>query len=62
MFTDCSSLTYIKCLATSGINTSSSTTNWTSGIGYGGTFVKAQSATWPSGVNGIPSSWTIQNA
>ena len=60
MFNDCFLLNYVKCLATSGINTNNSTNNWLSGVESTGTFVKAAGVTWPTGVNGIPSGWTVQ--
>lgn len=59
MHSNCTSLKYIKCLATSGINSSSSTTNFTNNVPAGGVFVKTSSASWPTGVNGIPSGWDI---
>lgn len=59
LFDGCSSLNYVKCLATSGINTSSSTTSWMNNVASSGTFVKASGATWPSSTSGIPSSWTV---
>ena len=62
MFFDCSSLNYIKCLATNGINTNNSTYYWVYGVASTGTFVKASSASWPTGTNGIPSGWTTQDA
>ena len=62
MFQYCTNLNYIKCLAISGINTSSSTYQWVQNVKSTGTFVKASSASWPSDDNGIPSGWTIQNA
>lgn len=67
MFYNCINLSYIKCLATSGINTNSSTTNWVSGVpdtsgGGSRIFVKDQSASWSRGVNGIPTYWTVQDA
>lgn len=62
MFYGCSGLNHIKCLATSGINTNSSTGSWVNGVASSGTFVKHPNASnWPSGVNGIPSNWTVQN-
>ena len=61
MFYGCSNLNYIKCLAVNGINTNNSTYNWVYGVPSSGTFVKASSASWPTGVNGIPSGWTIEN-
>ena len=62
MFEGCSSLNYIKCLATSGIDKNLSTRNWTTGVSSSGTFVKDSAAKWPSGINGIPSGWSIQSA
>ena len=61
MFRGCSNLKYIKCLAVDGINTNDSATTWVSGVASTGTFVKASSASWPTGNNGIPSGWTIEN-
>jgi len=61
MFYGCSSLNYIKCLATD-ISADLATSNWTYGVGRGGTFVKAASVTdWPRGSHGIPSGWEVQN-
>ena len=62
MFYNCSNLSYIKCLATTGINQNNSTTNWVSGVASTGTFVKNTNATWPTGNNGIPAGWTVQPA
>ena len=59
MFYNCSSLKSITCLATSGINSSSSTDHWVSGISSSGTFYKKRGASWPTGNNGIPSGWTV---
>ena len=59
MFHNCSRLSYIKCLATTGINQNDSTTNWVSGVASTGTFVKNTNVTWPTGVNGIPEKWNI---
>ena len=37
--------------------------NWVSGVATTGTFVKNSAATWTTtGVNGVPSGWTIQTA
>ena len=61
MFKGCSSLNYIKCLATD-ISASSCLSNWVNGVASTGTFVKAASMTsWTTGVNGIPTGWTVQN-
>ena len=65
MFQNCPNLSSVTCLATSGINESSSTTNWLYGAGDNvtgtKTFTAASSATWPEGNNGIPSGWTRVN-
>ena len=65
MFSVCSNLSSVTCLATSGINESSSTTSWLNGAGSNvtgtKTFTAATSATWPEGNNGIPSGWTRVN-
>ena len=61
MFRFCSSLNYIKCLATS-INASGCLDNWVNGVSATGTFVKdVNMSSWSTGVNGIPSGWTVQN-
>ena len=62
MFNGCTSLNYIKCLATD-ISASNCTRNWVNGVAATGTFVKAASMeTWATGVNGIPSGWTVIDA
>lgn len=62
MFKDCSSLSYIRCLA-GDISASYCTYNWVSGVAASGTFVKNASMTsWPAGANGIPTNWTVQDA
>ena len=62
MFMWCDRLNSIKCLATD-ISASSCTRNWLYGVASNGTFTKKSSMTsWTSGGNGIPVSWTIQNA
>lgn len=62
MFARCSSLNYIKCLATN-ISASNCTSNWVSGVASTGTFIKNPAmSSWRTGLNGIPSSWTIQDA
>ena len=62
MFKGCSNLNYIKCLATD-ISAANCTSNWVNGVAATGTFVKNASMTsWTTGVNGIPSYWTVQNA
>lgn len=61
MFDNCSKLSYIKCLATSGIDKNSSTGFWVKNVNSSGTFIKDPNATWPTGANGIPTGWTVQN-
>ena len=61
MFYGCTSLNYIKCLATD-ISASNCTSNWLKGVASTGKFVKAASMNdWPTGMNGIPDNWTIEN-
>lgn len=57
MFYGCSSLNYVKCLVEN--PTTGNQSNWLSGVSQTGTFVKKTGVTWPSGVNGIPSGWTV---
>ena len=61
MFYNCTKLNYIKCLGTD-ISASDCTKNWVSGVSSTGTFVKNPNMTsWPTGGDGIPSGWTIEN-
>ena len=59
MFNGCTSLNYIKAMFTttpSGIYTQ----EWVQGVAASGTFVKNSAATWNvTGVNGVPSGWTV---
>lgn len=59
MFTKCSKLNYIKCLATSGFNTTNCLTGWVTDVSSTGTFVKDSNTTWTTGVNGIPTGWIV---
>ena len=62
MFYECTSLNYIKCLATN-ISASDCTSFWVGNVASTGTFVKNPNmASWPTGVNGIPVNWTVQDA
>jgi hypothetical protein len=61
MFGDCSSLNYVKCLATD-ITGSNVTGFWLNGVAANGTFVKHPDATWTTGESGVPSGWTVQDA
>ena len=62
MFQSCSNLNYIKMLATD-ISASNCLTDWVWDVAASGTFVKNQSMTsLPTGDNGIPTGWSVQNA
>ena len=62
MFYNCTRLNYIKCLATD-ISATNCTQGWVSGVASTGTFVKNPNMTsWTTGVDGIPSGWTVQDA
>ena len=68
MFSGCSNLNYIKALFTTDPFTidpmhpdRSYTYNWVNGVSSIGTFVKNKDAKWNlTGVNGIPSGWTVE--
>ena len=62
MFYGCTSLNYIKAMfATPPSN--SYTYNWVNNVAATGTFVKNSDATWTTtGVNGIPTNWTVETA
>lgn len=61
MFEGCTKLNYIKMLATD-ISAANCLANWVKGVASAGTFVKAFLMTsLPTGNNGIPSGWTVQN-
>lgn len=65
MFYGCSNLSRIDCYATNpsitGTWDNPYTRSWVDGVAASGTFVKAPSATWEIGVNGIPTSWVTQD-
>ena len=60
MFYGCTSLNYVKCLATD-MTATGCTTNWLKSVASTGTFVKDANTTWSTGVDGIPSRWTIED-
>ena len=61
MFYGCTSLNYIKCLATN-ISANNCTANWVGSVASTGTFVKDANMTgWTTGINGIPSGWTVED-
>ena len=55
MFQNCSSLNYVRCLATN----RPTQLSWLDGVSATGTFVKKAGARWNSGTSGIPSGWTV---
>ena len=61
MFSGCTSLNYIKCLATDiSVGGQLCTYSWVNGVSNIGTFVKATGVNWPTGDDGIPSGWTVE--
>ena len=62
MFMGCRSLNYIKAMFTT-TPSGTYTNNWVSNVAATGTFVKNAAATWTTtGVNGIPTGWTVETA
>ena len=62
MFYGCALLNSVRCMATSGINTNGSTSNWLYGVAATGTFTQSVSASWTrNSASGIPVGWTILN-
>jgi hypothetical protein len=62
MFSNCSNLSYIKMLATN-ISATGCLNYWVERISSTGTFIKNPSMTsLPTGKDGIPNGWTVQNA
>lgn len=62
MFDKCTSLNYIKCMATSGFSSSNCKASWVRSVASSGTFVKDSSVsvnTWSRGNNGIPTNWLV---
>lgn len=60
MFNGCTSLNYVKCLATD-ISARYALSDWLSRVSSTGTFYKAAGVTYPSGISGIPTGWTVQD-
>lgn len=59
MFKGCTNLNYIKAMFTTTPSTTY-TNNWVNGVASSGTFVKNKDATWNvTGINGIPTGWTV---
>ena len=62
MFQNCTKLNYIKAMFTTAPGRTYME-DWVSGVSATGTFVKNASATWTTtGVNGIPTGWTVETA
>lgn len=62
MFMNCGALNSIKMLATN-VSASGCLARWVYGVASTGTFVKHPNMTsLPSGINGIPTGWTVQDA
>ena len=56
MFYGCTSLNYVKCLATD-ISATNCLSSWLNGVSATGTFIQASGVTWPRGGSGIPTGW-----
>ena len=62
MFGGCTTLNYIKAMFTT-TPSSTYTSNWVNGVASTGTFVKNSAAEWTTtGVDGIPTGWTVETA
>ena len=62
MFQGCSNLNHIKAMFTTTPSTSY-TNGWVTSVASTGTFVKNSAAQWDvSGVNGVPTGWTVETA
>ena len=62
IFNGCSKLNRIKAMFTTTPSTTY-TYSWVNGVASSGTFVKNSAATWTTtGVNGVPTGWTVQTA
>lgn len=56
MFSGCTNLSSVTCMATATSETA--TANWLADVAPTGTFYKDSGTTWPSGVSGVPTGWT----
>lgn len=61
MFYGCRSLNNMKSMLSS-MPSGSYTSNWLYGVSATGTFTKHPNMSWTTGVNGVPSGWTVVNA
>lgn len=57
MFRGCTNLRHIKCTTDYYANCFET---WVTGVATKGTFVKKRGVEWPTGVNGIPTGWTVE--
>ncbi len=57
MFRDCKKLNKIICLAST--LDPFALEGWVDGVASAGTFTRKNGVTWPIGINGIPSGWSI---
>lgn len=60
MFSGCTNLNYIKMLATD-VSEYACLDNWVTNVAASGTFVKNANATLPTGEDGIPSGWIVED-
>ena len=60
MFRDCDNLSYVKMLATDGLDSPYCLDIWLADIAGTGTIVKAKGVTLPSGTSGIPEGWSVE--
>lgn len=58
MFMGCNNLSSIKCTMPTAVEQQS----WVQGVGTTGTFIKHPDASWPTGRDGVPEGWTVENA
>lgn len=58
LFNACGKINRIECHATN--PTSQGFFNWVQNVAENGTFVKKRGVSWPSGISGIPTGWTVE--
>ena len=58
MFRDCEKLNDITCLATN-LSATGATECWVENVATSGKFTKKGTTPWPSGINGIPTGWSV---
>ena len=60
MFQGCTSLNAVICLATD-LSANNATSFWLEDVSSTGTFTRAKNVEWASGIDGIPTRWTVAN-